>query len=85
MVHLSTAYGVVKNVLAHVAEAHSGHVVEVPVEFRGHSSFPCGAGGVPLEQAVARAIDDAQASGSEVRGWWPLGWVTAKRTARLGL
>lgn len=83
MVHLSTAYGVVKNVLAHVAEAHSGHVVEVPVEFRGHSSLPCGAGGIPLEQAVARAIDDAHASGSEVRHDGCRGSLQPKGTVRL--
>jgi hypothetical protein len=38
VVHLSTAYGVVKNVLAHVAEAHQGHVVEVSMMRRGGAS-----------------------------------------------
>lgn len=65
-IHLSTAYGMVKNCVAHAAESVGAEVRCVPVEFRGRGTPPLGAGGVPLELALADAIDDAVARGCRV-------------------
>ena len=66
VIHLSTAYGVIKNCMAYMAEVSGGSVVEVPVEFRGQGTAPTGLGGIPLHQAVANALDEAIARGSTV-------------------
>ena len=66
LIHLSTAYGVVKNTMAHAAKLAGARVVEVPVEFHGKGSAPTGPGGIPLEAAVAQVIEEAQAHGSHV-------------------
>jgi selenocysteine lyase/cysteine desulfurase len=66
VVHLSTGYGMVKNCLAHAAAAVGAEVREVCVEFNGHGSEPCGAGGRPLAVALAATLDEAGRRGSRV-------------------
>ena len=67
VIHLGTAYGMVKNCLSHhCSMVGAESPVVVPVEFRGGGEAPRGAGGVPLELALADAIDDAVARGSRV-------------------
>jgi len=66
LIHLSTAYGVIKNCMAHCAEEHGAHIVEVEVVFRGNGAAPCGRGGRPLAAAVADAMDAAAARGAPV-------------------
>ena len=67
VIHLGTAYGMVKNCLSHhCSMVGAESPVVVPVEFRGGGEAPRGAGGVPLELALADATDDAVARGSRV-------------------
>eukprot|EP00193_Tetraselmis_chui_P011164 CAMPEP_0177792662 /NCGR_PEP_ID=MMETSP0491_2-20121128/24648_1 /TAXON_ID=63592 /ORGANISM="Tetraselmis chuii, Strain PLY429" /LENGTH=315 /DNA_ID=CAMNT_0019315099 /DNA_START=329 /DNA_END=1273 /DNA_ORIENTATION=- len=74
LIHLSTAYGIIKNGMAYAAAAAGARVVEVPVEFHGHETEPRGAGGVPSEGAggvplavaVAAVIEEAHGRGEEV-------------------
>mmetsp|Transcript_9075 Transcript_9075/g.26039 ORF Transcript_9075/g.26039 Transcript_9075/m.26039 type:complete len:249 (-) Transcript_9075:1339-2085(-) len=66
LIHLSTAYGVIKNSMAYVAKRAGGCVFEIPVEFHGNSTAPTGPNGMGLVDAVIQAIEDAQSRGSEV-------------------
>jgi len=68
LLHLSTAYGVIKNCMAHTAQLAGASVEEVQVEFRGGPKGhpPCARGGGPLADAVAAALDRAQARGAPV-------------------
>ena len=66
VIHLSTAYGMVKNALKHAADAAGADVLSLPVEFRGGSSPPSGAGGAPLAERLAELCDGVAASGRRV-------------------
>ena len=66
VIHLSTAYGMVKNCLAHAAAPWDAEVIELPVEFRGQGSAPCAPGGVDLASSLASAMDDAAARGRRI-------------------
>lgn len=66
VIHLSTAYGMVKNCIAHYASASGAHVVEVQVEFSGKEMAPVGRNGDSLELVLAKTIDEAASKGSHV-------------------
>ena len=66
VIHLSTAYGMVKNALRHAADAAGADVLSLPVEFRGGGSPPTGAGGAPLDERLAELCDAAAAEGRRV-------------------
>ena len=66
VIHLSTAYGMVKNALRHAADAVGADVLSLPVEFRGGGSPPAGAGGAPLAERLAELCDGVAASGRRV-------------------
>ena len=66
VIHLSTAYGMVKNALKHAADAAGADVLSLPVEFRGGGSPPSGAGGTPLDERLAELCDSVAASGRRV-------------------
>ena len=66
VIHLSTAYGMVKNALQHAADLVGADVVSLPVEFRGRATAPVGRDGAPLHETLANAIDAAAASGRRV-------------------
>ena len=66
VIHLSTAYGMVKNCLGHAAAAVGADVRELAVEFRGNATAPCSPGGAPLAAALAAALDDAASRKSRV-------------------
>jgi isopenicillin-N epimerase len=66
VIHLSTAYGMVKNALRHAADAAGADVLSLPVEFRGGGSPPTGAGGAPLDERLAELCDTAAAEGRRV-------------------
>ena len=65
-IHLSTAYGMVKNALAHAADQVGADVISLPVEFRGRGTAPVGAGGAPLDETLAEMIDSVLVSGRRV-------------------
>ena len=66
VIHLSTAYGMVKNALRHAADAVGADVLSLAVEFRGGGSPPAGAGGAPLAERLAELCDGVAASGRRV-------------------
>jgi selenocysteine lyase/cysteine desulfurase len=66
LIHLTTAYGVIKNCMQHRAEECHAHVVEIRVVFRGNGAAPCGPNNTSLAEAVTAAIDAATARGEPV-------------------
>ena len=66
VLHLSTAYGMVKNCLRHATGIVGAETREVAVEFHGNGTAPCGADGAPLAATLAAALDDVHAHGQRV-------------------
>ena len=64
-IHLSTAYGMVKNCLSYCAAATGANVVEVKVEFSCRMA-PVSRNGHPLDLVLAKTIDEAISKGSRV-------------------
>jgi selenocysteine lyase/cysteine desulfurase len=66
VIHLSTAYGMVKNALRHAADENDADVCELPVEFHGLGARPLGRNGAPLEDTLAEMCDAFITTGRRV-------------------